>query len=655
MISARLRPSRGAACRPVASRVLVLLVAMILAPLSLGKLSSARAQELVANGTFENGSGFSATGSTASSTSAPFFAVRASASDTAIFCGGNTSPGFSVPISGTHSLVLTQTGTSQGYAFQAISIPADARGNLTLAYRAYVQGSLPNVDRVRFDIVTPGTEADPSSSLRQLLYFTTGSGVQSGTVSVDISAYAGQTISLRAFARGETNPANLAIDNVSVLLSPESRGKTAEIISQFMRRRADLLMSNGPNGHRQIDRLLQASRDKQDAATTGGAGFARVGPDTWNPRAAHAGFSVGPTATGFGTPAADGMFGGGTHTMSGYHPSSALGRLHDGRVVEGTGLSPLFLSGSNDGATRVSFSTSLSQMMHFKANMGSRGSGKALDAAGLAPSTMPGVHIDQSPFDVWVEGHFANFSDDHNSRGDSNGHFGVLYLGADYILSPSFLVGVVAQYDSMNQSSRTGAFDIEGQGWMAGPYATVRLSSHIFLQARAAWGRSDNEVSPYLTYTDSFSSERWLVTSRLVGRWDYESWSVRPAAEIAYIEDRSEAYIDSQGTRIPGLSISLGQFKVGPQVSRRYQFENGTAIEPRVGLEAIWNFESSDDVARFGGTLAGPEEVRGRVELGVGARAVDGILFDLSGSYDGIGSRSYYAYTVGAAVRIPLD
>ena len=41
---------------------------------------------------------------------------------------------------------------------------------------------------------------------------------------------------------------------------------------------------------------------------------------------------------------------------------------------------------------------------------------------------------------------------------------------------------------------------------MAGPYATIRLTEQMFLQARAAWGRSSNEVSPFLTYTDSFDS-----------------------------------------------------------------------------------------------------------------------------------------------------
>jgi hypothetical protein len=74
-----------------------------------------------------------------------------------------------------------------------------------------------------------------------------------------------------------------------------------------------------------------------------------------------------------------------------------------------------------------------------------------------------------------------------------------------------------------------------------------------------------------------------------------------------------------------------------------------------VGLEAIWNFESSDDVADFGGTLAGPQEVRGRVELGIAAQLTDGLTLDLSGSYDGIGSDNYDALTGRAMLRMPLN
>src|SRR5262249_49271119 len=157
--------------------------------------------------------------------------------------------------------------------------------------------------------------------------------------------------------------------------------------------------------------------------------------------------------------------------------------------------------------------------------------------------------------------------------------------------------------DSMEQSSTKDSFRIDGRGWMVGPYATARLSENVFLQGRAAWGKSDNDVSPFLTYTDNFSSTRWLMSSTLSGRWQEGAWQFRPSATVAFIEDVSKSYTDSLGVSIPGVKVSLGQFKAGPEISYRYLAPNGTVLEPHLGLEAIWNFDSSNKVADFGGTL----------------------------------------------------
>jgi len=36
--------------------------------------------------------------------------------------------------------------------------------------------------------------------------------------------------------------------------------------------------------------------------------------------------------------------------------------------------------------------------------------------------------------------------------------------------------------------SQARATSVEGNGWMIGPYATVRLSNNLYFQTRAAWG-----------------------------------------------------------------------------------------------------------------------------------------------------------------------
>jgi outer membrane autotransporter protein len=297
---------------------------------------------------------------------------------------------------------------------------------------------------------------------------------------------------------------------------------------------------------------------------------------------------------------------------------------------------------ADNGMVDISFATSLNEIMR--------------SAGGSDPTKLGayGTGGRKSRFDIWLQGEYATFGDDRNLS-DSSGHFGVVYLGADYVVRPWLLVGALIQYDEMKQTSSIASFETQGRGWMVGPYATVRLSPALFLQARAAWGSSNNEVSPFLTYTDSFDSTRWLISGSLTGHWSDGPWQFRPSASFSYVEDQSDAYLDTFSVLIPSVTASLGQFEATPEISYVHVYESGTRIEPRLAASLIWNFDSSESAASFGGTLAGPEELRGKIEAGVGLRFNNGIIFDVTGSYDGIGSDTYDATSVSAGVRIPIN
>jgi outer membrane autotransporter protein len=279
------------------------------------------------------------------------------------------------------------------------------------------------------------------------------------------------------------------------------------------------------------------------------------------------------------------------------------------------------------------------------------------DAMALGAGFRPSAGPKFSPFDIWIEGKYASFRDNRASS-DLDGHFGLVSVGADYVLSRSFLVGTMVQFDSMRQHSNSQATEVSGQGWMVGPYATLRLTDNVFWQARAAWGQSSNEVSPFLTYTDKFHTDRWLVSSTLTGRWGIGPWVLRPSASVAYIEDVSKSYIDTFGVAIPEVKSRLGQAKAGPEIGYRYQLGHGVVLEPRAGLQVIWNFAgdtTANGFTQINGDPAGPVGVRGRAEIGLRASTSGGIGLDLSGSYDGIGAKDYDAFTGRATVRVPLN
>jgi outer membrane autotransporter protein len=183
----------------------------------------------------------------------------------------------------------------------------------------------------------------------------------------------------------------------------------------------------------------------------------------------------------------------------------------------------------------------------------------------------------------------------------------------------------------------------------------------VFWQARGAWGQSSNKVSPFQTYTDSFTSERWLASSTLTGRWALGPWLLKPSASVAYIEDVAASYTDTFGIVIPEVGARLGQAKAGPEISYRYQFSPNLVIEPHAEVQVLWNFAGDTSATGLGvisGVNAGPLGVRGRVEIGQRATTASGFALDLSGSYDGIGSSEsggYDAYTAKAQMHVPLN
>jgi hypothetical protein len=429
--------------------------------------------------------------------------------------------------------------------------------------------------------------------------------------------------------------------------------KTVETIGNFLSRRNDLIMSSEPDANRQVDRLTEA-----DGAQTGGqpgatqlangGSAARVGagPDAGDftrmrfglrdrPEAAFPSGEVTPSQGMLGIPGNDQPTGGSVTT------------------------GPMRLTGSTDGITRFSFSTSLRDVMRYSATTDA--SKSAETGAGFAEGRGLIGAARFNPFDIWIEAKYTNFHDSSlpsNVAGIRDGQFGLVSVGADYVFSRWFLAGMMVQLDILTQNPPSSGTvnSASGRGWMVGPYATLRLSDNMFLQARGAWGQSSNEVSPFGTYTDHFQTDRWLASSTLLGRWSSGAWQFRPSLSVAYMEDTAQSYTDTFGIVMPEVKARLGQAKAGPEIGYRYQFNSGLTIEPHAGIQVIYNFAGSttNSLGVVAGQNVGPDGARGRVEIGQRALTSGGIAIDMSASYDGIGAKGYEAYSARAQIHLPF-
>ena len=334
-------------------------------------------------------------------------------------------------------------------------------------------------------------------------------------------------------------------------------------------------------------------------------------------------------------------------------PGSLWG--NDNTSTNGTPFS--FLSRSSELGTRMAFSTSLAQIARAHAQAEDKfADASAYEALAYAPRKMPvkaPTRLAPEPgFDVWVEAHYLGFGS-HLGNVDNDGHFGVLYLGVDRPLTPSMLLGALVQFDWMDESSSAAGSSVKGRGTMAGPYIGVRLAPNLFLDARAAWGLSRNDVDPVGQYTDKFSANRWLAHAKLTGNWHWQDFRLTPSVALDYIQEHQRDYTDALGVAIPGQTVSLGRLSFGPEIARRYIGADGTSYEPLVALIGQWDFKRPE-VAALDGALVSGNAFRARAQAGLMAYRPDGLSMRIVATYDGIGDSSLHAYGGQIWVNLPL-
>ena len=313
----------------------------------------------------------------------------------------------------------------------------------------------------------------------------------------------------------------------------------------------------------------------------------------------------------------------------------------------------LILSNQPDAQRRVdrlngvvtSVGNPVSQLMNYASGDGEAGRATVSTSVG-AVNRLSG---DQEPsaFDVWFEGTYVGV-DVSGEAGDSDGDFGMATLGADYVVNRNLLVGGFLQVDRLSQSFDLDDASIDGTGWLAGPYATLRLTENLFLDVLAGAGQSYNAVSPYGTYGDDFDSTRWLVSASLQGQWTRDAWTFSPRGRISYFEEFSDSYVDSLGVDIPSVTVGLGQIALGPGVSYRYETDDSVVIDTGLRLEGIVDILDKAEESGF-------DNPHGRVEGSVDFRTRAGMAVGISAAYDGIGSDDRQATSGKVKVSVPLN
>jgi chitinase len=239
---------------------------------------------------------------------------------------------------------------------------------------------------------------------------------------------------------------------------------------------------------------------------------------------------------------------------------------------------------------------------------------------------------DRSPsaFDIWAEAAFASL--DYNGL---DGRFSVIYAGADYRLGKNLLVGGLVQFDRYSPSGARTAGSAKGHGWMAGPYVTARIAPNLYADVRAAWGKSDNTISPLGTYVDPFKTSRALYSVSLIGQFDIASATqFRPEVTVRHLAEKQKAYLDSFNVAIPGQTVSQGDISFRPRIQHSMEIGEGWILRPFAVADGIYTY-GLERQSVF------TDQFRMRVEGGADLSSSSGFRAGLSAFHDGIGSSGF--------------
>ena len=247
---------------------------------------------------------------------------------------------------------------------------------------------------------------------------------------------------------------------------------------------------------------------------------------------------------------------------------------------------------------------------------------------------------------MWVEASFISISAE-----TAENDLGLVHAGVDYRISDDTLIGVMGQYDWADEADNVEDFHISGNGWLAGPYVVSRITDNLIFDGRAAYGQSDNTVSPFSAYEDDFDTDRYLLKGQATGDFTLNEWLINPSLSVIYYEETQKAYMDSLNIDIPEQTINLGRLTFGPRASKTFKTSSGNSITPSFGLRGVWDFEQADIVDLSTGFASGTDNLRARTEVGISLGLSGGTNVSADGFYDGIGAGDFEAYGISLGLR----
>lgn len=258
----------------------------------------------------------------------------------------------------------------------------------------------------------------------------------------------------------------------------------------------------------------------------------------------------------------------------------------------------------------------------------------------------PGAKPQPGMVDLWVEGRMESYDPAGAQTGVGDGNLGVLYLGTRTMLGPDILVGGLAQLDRGTESGQLDDTELAATGWMAGPYLSMKFGSGIVFDGRSAWGSTEDAGAGS---DGTAETDRRLVRAKVTGTRDVQGWKIAPSLGLVYLEDalRDDA---SGETKAAGT----GRVELLPKVSRRFELDGDTFIEPRAGVGGFVGFEDLNALKPLV-TTGGAADLHMKAEAGVAVGVKDGTSLEASAGVESGSAETPDAWSGRLQLNVPLS
>ena len=265
----------------------------------------------------------------------------------------------------------------------------------------------------------------------------------------------------------------------------------------------------------------------------------------------------------------------------------------------------------------------------------------------LEAAAHPGKKPDPGLVDLWVEGRMQNYEASDADLGVSNGNLGILYLGTRTMLGPDILVGGLAQLDRGIESDTLEETRLAATGWMAGPYVSMKLGSGVVFDGRAAWGQTQNVVAG--DGSGVAETDRQLVRAKVTGTRDIGGWKVAPSLGLVYLEDAVRD--DASGAT---KAVGTGRVEILPEVSRRFQIDGDTFIEPRAGVGGFVGFDDLNALNPMITTETGAD-LHLKAEAGLAVGVKDGSSLEAAAGVESGSTTTPETWSGRLQLNVPLS